>query len=212
MANLPSDHTQRAYRKALCSEGVIYLGFIEHKMKVINLSLTGLLAELNSPNASHDVKSIFRSLQASSLVDIFLPTLRIAGEAEVVRAEATERGVQLAIEFRNLSHDIDNLLYSRRAYRKNMTALGQLIFDGIEYSFATENVSVDGLMAHIHGTLDIDAGTIVHFVFKHWEIQGDAEVVWSDHDFNTTLLGLKYIHLERGDFRGIPNFNNPENI
>ena len=168
--------------------------------------MTGLLAELDSGAAINDIKSVFNSIQISPLVDIYLPTLRVAGEAEVVRAETTEHCLQIALEFRNLSYDIDHMLYSRRAYRKNMTAPGQIIIDETVYAFNTENVSVDGIMAHIHGKVDVQINKIVHFSFKHLELQGEGQVVWVEYNSGSTLLGLKYLHLERDSIPGVPHF------
>jgi len=201
---------KRAYRKNLNSEGFIFLGLEQHKIRLINLSLTGLLAAFLPDANLNGVMHIFQGLQVSPLVDIYLPDIRMAGEAEVVRVESTEQGIQIALEFRNMSYDIDHLLYSRRAYRKNMTAPGQIIIHDSVYAFNTENVSVDGIMAHIHEHIDLQTGIAVHFSFKHLELQGEAEVVWVEQSPSSTLLGLKYLRLERDDLRGVPHFVKPE--
>ncbi|WP_458027279.1 PilZ domain-containing protein [Methylomonas sp. MgM2] len=197
---------KRAYRKKLRSEGLIYLGFEEHRIQVVNLSLTGLLAEFKAAASVNGVKDIFQSIQVSPVVDIYLPDLRMAGEAEVVRAESTEQGLQIAIEFRNISYDVENLLYNRRAYRKNMTAPGQISVGETVYAFNTENVSVDGIMAHIQGRITVETGSAVHFSFKHLDLQGEAEVVWTEIGEQSTLLGLKYLYLERDSIPGVPRF------
>ena len=75
---------KRAYRKRLSSEGLIYLGYEEHQIRVINISLTGFLAEFNADASLSGVKDIFQSIQVSPIVDIYLPDIRVAGEAEVV--------------------------------------------------------------------------------------------------------------------------------
>ncbi|MGZ4998997.1 MAG: PilZ domain-containing protein [Methylomonas sp.] len=193
----------RAYRKSLASTGLIYLGFVEHEIRLLNISLTGLLAELK---LDADLKAVFDALQVSPVVDIYLPEMRLAGEAEVVRVDSIEGGFNIGLEFRNLTYDIDNLLYNRRAYRKNLAAPGHIVVNGFEYSFTTENVSVDGLMIRILGIVDVESGTPVHFDFKHLELQGDAEVVWAEDGHNSTLMGLKYIRLERDEIRGVPQF------
>ena len=203
---------KRAYRKNLGCDGLIYLGFEEHLIHVVNLSLTGLLAELKRDASVNGIKDIFQSLQASPLVDIYLPKMRLSGEAEVVRVEQIGQVLQLAIEFRNLSYDADNLLYTRRAYRKNMTAPGQVIINDTVHSFNTQNVSVDGIMAHIEEPLEVKTGAIVHFTFKHLELQGEAEVVWVEHGGSSTLMGLKYMHLERDSIPGVPRFVRDEAI
>ncbi|MDD2759733.1 MAG: PilZ domain-containing protein [Methylomonas sp.] len=202
-----TERVERSYRKMLGCEGLIYIGYQEHPIRVVNLSLSGLLAELNDASPVH-VKSIFKSIQISPLVDIYLPKLRVAGEAEVVRAEEAERCLQIAVEFRNLTYDIDDLLYRRRAYRKNMTAHGQIIITDEVYAFDTENVSVDGLMASLSLKVEVQPGSIVHFSFKHLELQGEGQVIWVEQGPASTLLGLKYLHLERDSIPGVPHFIN----
>ena len=204
--NVVTSKEKRAYRKRLSSDGLIYLGFEEHQIRVINLSITGLLAVFREEATVNGIKDIFRSIQVSPIVDVYLPDIRVAGEAEVVRAESTEEGLQIALEFRNLSYDVDNLLYNRRAYRKNMTAPGQLIINETVYAFNTENVSVDGIMAHIQGKVEAETGAKVHFSFKHLELQGEAEVIWIEQGARSTLLGLKYLRLERDSIPGVPHF------
>lgn len=206
MMNAIQLEEDRAYRKNLSSNGLIYLGFEEHPIKVVNLSLTGFLAELSDTHSKHRIKDIFNSLQVSPRVDIYLPEMRVAGEAEVVRVEAVDDGLLIGIEFRDLSYDIDNLLYNRRAYRKNINALGELVIDGNEYVFTTQNVSVDGLMVRVARVLDVEAGRRLHFRFKELQLEGEAEVIWAELDEQSTLFGLKYVHLEQEAFPGVPRF------
>lgn len=206
MMNAMQTEENRAYRKNLSSQGLIYLGFEEHPIKVINLSLSGLLAELSDKHPQHRIKDIFNSLQVSPRVDIYLPNMRIAGEAEVVRVEALDDGLLIGIEFRDLSYDIDNLLYNRRAYRKNLNTLGEIVIGGNDYVFTTQNVSVDGLMVRIARVLDVDTGSQLAFSFKELRMEGEAEVIWVELDEHSTLLGLKYMHLARDSFPGVPRF------
>lgn len=203
MEPLPSIEN-RAYRKNLTSFGLIFLGFEEHPIRLINLSLTGLLAELKQDASASDLKDIFKALRVSPLVDVYLPDMRLAGEAEVVRAEAKENSIEIAIEFRHLSYDTDNLLYNRRAYRKNMTATGRIVIDDFEYPFNTENVSVDGLMIRMQGRTEVEMGKVASFSFEQLAVWGDAQVIWVDYDDKSTLIGLKYIHLEREYLKAMP--------
>lgn len=206
MVESKSTSDNRAYRKKLASHGLIYLGFAEHEIHLLNLSLTGLLAELKYDANLHNVKDLFEMLKVSPLVDIYLPDLRLAGEAEVARVTAIESGFQLGIEFRNLSYEIDDLIYKRRAYRKNLDSPGHIVFNGCDYTFKTENASVNGLMIRIQGYLEVEAGTVTNIDFKHLELRGQAEVVWIDRDQDSTLLGLRYLKLSREDVKGIPQF------
>ncbi len=196
----------RAYRKNLTASGLIYLGLEEHPIHVINMSLTGMLLELSKDATLNTFNDIFHALQVSSLVDFYLPDLHMAGDAHVVRAYPGGQGIAIAVEFRNLSYDTEDQPYNRRVYRKPITTYGLLTINDSEFEFATENVSVDGLMARLSGEIDIEVGSFVGFAFEVLELQGQAQVVWVEKDEVSTLLGLKYQHLERNAIKGIPNF------
>lgn len=211
--NTIPDTEIRAYRKNLSTDAVIYLGFEEHPIRVLNLSLTGLLAEFSDYRSEQlTIRDVFQRLQVSPVVDIYLPDLHVAGEAKVARVELVDGRLQLGVEFHNLSYDIDNLLYKRRAYRKSMQGLGQLLLGETVYAFNTENVSVDGLMVRVQETVAVEVGSLIHFSFRHLELQGEAEVVWIDHDEASTLLGLKYMLLERDYLPDVPRFFKSEQI
>lgn len=199
----------RAYRKNLASHGLLYLGREEHEIVVLNLSITGLLTLLRVNPSLAGIKDIFRVLQVSPIVDFYLPEINLAGEAEVVRAESVDAGFQIAIEFRNLSYDVDNLLYSRRAYRKSISAAGHIVFNDIDYAFNTENVSIDGIMIRMLGRIEVEEGTVASFDFQELGEDGEAKVVWVEYDDISTLMGLQYLHLRRGDIVGVPKFSQP---
>ncbi|ATG88491.1 PilZ domain-containing protein [Methylomonas koyamae] len=199
----------RAYRKSLASHGLLYLGLAEHEIVVVNLSITGLLALLKVNPSLADIKDIFRALQVSPLIDFYLPDMNLAGEAEVVRAESVDAGFQIAVEFRNLSYDVDNLLYSRRAYRKNISAAGHIVFNDTDYAFNTENVSIDGIMIRMLGRIAVEEGTVASFDFHQLGVEGEAKVVWIEYDEISTLMGLQYLHLRRGEIVGVPKFTQP---
>jgi hypothetical protein len=211
--NAIPDTEARAYRKNLSTDAIIYLGFEELPIQVVNLSLTGLLAEFSEElSAELSIRDIFQRIQVSPIVDIYLPEMQVAGEAKVARVELVDNRLQMGIEFHNLTYDTNNLLYKRRAYRKNLKALGQLLVGDSVYAFNTENVSVDGLMARVKDLINPEAGDVVHFSFRHLELQGEAEVVWVDHDEQSTLIGLKYLLLEREHLPPVPRFSKPGQV
>jgi len=200
---------KRSYRKKLTSHGLVYLGNKELEISVKNLSVTGLLAELSGNSASFDIKDVFQSIKVSPVIDIYLPEMRLAGEAEAVRADMVNGHIHLALEFRNMSYDVDNMLYKRKAYRKYMTAPGQIVFDSRNYHFFTKNVSVDGLMILLDETVDVEVGTVTVFDFKHLQIRGKIKVIWVDHDDtdNSTLIGLQYMEMKKEQVKGVPRFS-----
>lgn len=199
---------ERPYRKNLTSNGLIYLAGEELEISVRNLSLTGLLAELEDNASINDINDVFQTIKSSPLIDIYLPEMRLAGEAEIVRADLIDGQIYLALEFRSVSYDVDNVLYKRRVYRKNLTAPGQIIFNKKKYDFNTLNVSVDGLMIYINDDVEVKEGMVTIFDFKRLKLRGEIKIVWVEHnEDNSTLIGLQYLHMEKDDISGIPRFS-----
>lgn len=199
---------ERPYRKNLTSNGLIYLAGEELEISVRNLSLTGLLAELEDNASINDINDVFQTIKSSPLIDIYLPEMRLAGEAEIVRADLIDGQIYLALEFRSVSYDVDNVLYKSRVYRKNLTAPGQIIFNKKKYDFNTLNVSVDGLMIYINDDVEVKEGMVTIFDFKRLKLRGEIKIVWVEHnEDNSTLIGLQYLHMEKDDISGIPRFS-----
>ena len=133
--------------------------------------------------------------------------MHLAGEAEVVRADLDEERIYLALEFRNISYGVDNLLYKRKAYRKNITAPGYIVFNKEILRFDTQNISVDGLLIRILKIVRVKEGQVTDFEFLNLELKGEVEVVWVEYGENgETLIGLQYVQLVREAFKGIPRF------
>jgi hypothetical protein len=197
----------RSYRKSLTSYGLIYLGGEELEIEVKNLSITGMLAEVEGNDAIHGIKDVFHAIELSSVVDIYLPEMRLAGEAEITRADMDGEKVFLALEFRNLTYEVSNLLYKRKAYRKNITAPGRIVFNGIKHQFFTKNVSVGGMTIMLNERVVVQEGLVTIFDFKKLDLRGEIEVVWVEYvDEDFTLMGLRYKHIGAKKIRGIPNF------
>jgi hypothetical protein len=197
----------RPCRKNLVSHGLIYMGEEEHRITVKNLSINGVLAELNSDREDIDIKYIFNSLLVSTIIDLYLPEMRLAGEVEVVRADIEEGHILIALEFKNIAYDIDKDLNKRKAYRKNIPGPGKILLNGEYRNFTTVNVSVEGLMICLSETISVEEGTITHFEFKQLGLEGEIKVIWVDHiSDDRTLIGLQYINMEKNTIKGIPRF------
>ena len=197
----------RSCRKKLISHGLIYMGEEEHEIKVIDISITGVLAELHS-NRDMDGKDIFNMILTTTMVDLYLPEMRLAGEAEVARVDVNDNRILLALEFKNIAFDIDKHLNRRKIYRKNMPDPGLIIINGEYHEFITVNVSVEGLMIRLAKTISVKEGSITHFEFKRLELSGKAEVIWSDLTSDAeTLIGLRYVNLNSDNITGIPRFD-----
>ncbi|TRW98517.1 PilZ domain-containing protein [Candidatus Methylobacter oryzae] len=198
---------KRPYRKKLMSRGLIYMGGQEREIVVKDLSLTGVLAKLKADQLNSDTKNIFNVLTESTVIDLYLPEIRLAGEAEVVRVDVFSDHMLIALEFRNISYDVDNLLYKRKAYRKNMVAPGRILLNGEYRDFNTVNVSVDGLMINLAESIEVTVGEITIFEFDQLEVDGEIKVMWTERTADgCTLIGLQYMHMEKKEIKGIPRF------
>jgi len=197
----------RPYRKNLMSHGLIYMGGEEREITIKNLSLTGVLAELKFDQASNDVKEIFNMLSASATIDLYLPEMRLAGEAEVVRVDMLDDHILLALEFKSVVYDVDSQLYKRKVYRKSMMTPGKILLEGKYRDFNTVNVSVDGLMISIVESIAVEVGQITGFEFEQMEFKGEIKVMWVECIADgRKLLGLEYMYMEKTAIKGIPRF------
>lgn len=199
--------SSRPYRKNLMSRGLIYMGGKEQEVVIKDISLTGLLAKLVSDQETRDAKDIFNMLTDSATIDLYLPEMRLSGEAEVVRVDMFDDHILLALEFRKISYDVDNQLYKRRVYRKNLSAPGKILLGGEYRDFNSVNVSVDGMMIILVDHITVEPGEVTVFEFEHLGLEGEIKVIWVDSSSESgTLIGLQYVHMEKTEIKGIPRF------
>jgi hypothetical protein len=195
----------RAYRKSLTSLGQIFLGEQEYGIRMLNLSLTGVLAELKYDANLHNVKDLSDAMKVSSVIDVYFPEMGMTGEAEIARFTSINSGFQIGMEFRNIAYEIDDLMYRSRAYRKKFAALGRIEFNGRDYAFMTENASVSGLMISMPEQLEIATGQVTRIEFEQLNIHADVEVIWVKVKMTSTLIGLRYLKID-SDIKAIPKF------
>jgi hypothetical protein len=196
--------SQRSYRKSLITNGLVYINGEEQEVSVVNISMTGALVQLNRPD---NAECLINDALASKIIDFYLPKLRLAGTAEVVRVSGSGRSDSVALKFKEISYNIDGLLYKRKVYRKNMSVGGQIVLNNKHYNFETVNVSVEGLMIRLAETVIIAKDLIIAFEFSKLNLKGDAQVVWMDIDSEgKTLVGLKYVNMNADKIKGIPRF------
>jgi len=187
--------------------GFLFIGEEEHEMHVLNLSITGLLVQIDVTDTIHSESDVFELIKGSNLIDIYIEKLNLAGEAEIVRVEMDGNTILIALEFKQITYDADSFLYKRKAYRKSMASPGEVLVDKSVYEFMTRNVSVDGLLIRIPEIVDLRMGLVIEFKFDRFHLLGDARVVWFEHDNNEgTLVGLEYQHMEKGSLKEIPQF------
>lgn len=205
----PSVFQKRAYRKELHCPGLIYFGGQERSIRVLNISLTGALAELDRANDFNNINALFQAMQASANVDIFVPEVCLAGGASIVRAEQTSSGYLIGIEFRDVLYNSPSQMRNRRSYRKPIQTEGHLTLDGKLRSFMTENASLDGIKIQIPGYLIIDPGATGILHCEALGLEGQVEVVWVTNDAEHTIVGLRFQSLTLDQFIGIPRFTQP---
>jgi hypothetical protein len=199
--------SDRPYRKNITSQGIIYMGEEEHDITIKNLSINGALVELHSNSEDIDIKYIFNKLLVSTILDLYLPEMRLAGEAEVTRVDMDDDNILLALEFKNMTYDVDQDLNKRKAYRKIMPGLGKIVLNDEYREFTAVNVSVEGLMICLDEPIKVKTGMVCPFEFKRLELEGEVKVIWSDIiSQNRTLMGLQYVHMENKGIKGIPRF------
>ncbi len=198
----------RPYRKKLASPGLIFIGGEEVVVSLVNLSMTGSLVELQDNSTIQNINDVFKCIMESLLIDMYLPEMCLAGEAEVVRAEMVKGHIHLALKFRNISYQVSKFLIKRKVYRKVMSVSGQIILNEKKYQFLTKNVSVNGLMILVNEYIEVDKDTLTIFDFKRLQIRGRVRVVWCNHiDNHSTLMGLYFDYLENKGFIGISRFS-----
>ncbi|MBK8814034.1 MAG: PilZ domain-containing protein [Methylococcaceae bacterium] len=197
----------RPYRKNISMYGLIYLAGKEQIISIKNISISGILAQLDGQKGSEDIKAIFDSLSDSSVIDLYIPEMKIAGEAHIIRADLQDDRIQIALEYKNVTYEVNDALYKRKAYRKNLPGPGQILIDGRYLEFNAVNVSVDGIMIRLNEPVSIQPGLVTHFNFERLDLDGEAEVKWLEQLFNgDTLMGLQYLHMEKSSLKGIPDF------
>jgi hypothetical protein len=200
--------SKRSYRKKLITNGLVYINGEEQEVFVVNISMTGVLVQLSCEIYSSDTDSSFNDSLIATTIDFYLPQLRLAGTAEISRVTKDERHVTLALKFKDITYNIDSLLYKRRVYRKNMTVPGRILLNNEQYNFYTVNVSVEGLMIRLEKTVVIAEGVTTSFEFKDLSLKGEVQVAWIDFDIEgKTLVGLKYINMNTDAIKGIPRFS-----
>ncbi len=199
--------SKRSYRKNLITNGLLYLNGEEREVSINNISMTGLLVQLDGTSCAD---STLNDSLVTTVIDFYLPQLRLAGTAEIVRIITKDINISLALKFRDISYNISGFLYRRKVYRKNISVQGRIQLNNVYYNFYTINVSVDGLMVRMSETIEIEEGMIAWFELTEstlLSLKGDVQVVWIDFDVDgKTLLGLKYTNVNPAEITGIPRF------
>jgi hypothetical protein len=198
----------RPLRKNLKMKGLIYLAGEELVITIENISMTGVFVKLHQKEINSDSKQIVAILLETSNIDLHLPDIQMSGEARVIRVAMQSDQVLFALEFRNVTFDVNNGLYKRKAYRKNYTGSGQILLDGNYLDYIAVNVSVQGILIRLNQFVYAKPGAVTHLLFSKLELDGDAEVMWLNHvTEQIVLMGLQYIRMNKSEIKGIPQFS-----
>jgi hypothetical protein len=198
-------YVKRPYRKNLTSNGSIYMGGEKKTVTIKNMSITGALAELDSKQDYENTRDIYKTLSASTIIDVYLPELRLVGNAEVVRVDMDDERTLIAMEFKCISHNEGNRPYKRKHHREYMAVPGRIFLNGEYCAFTTVNVSAGGLMILLDGTTAVEEGLTTVFDFEQMELEGRIKVMWVDRITDAgTIIGLQYLYTVNAAMDGIP--------
>lgn len=198
-------YVKRSYRKNLTSNGSIYMGGEKKAVTIKNMSITGALAELDSRQGYENARDLYKTLSASTMIDVHLPELRLVGNAEVVRIDMDDERAFIAMEFKHISHDEGNRLYKRKFHRENLAVPGRIFLNGEYWAFTTANVSAGGLMILLDGTTAVEEGLTTVFDFEQMELEGQIKVIWANRATDAgTIIGLQYMYTVNAAIDGIP--------
>ena len=199
---------QRSYRKKLVTEGLIFIDEREWKITVLDISISGILVRINDDELLSEFKHHLLDQLPPNLVDVYLPQIKLAGEAQMVRIEQmpTEE-IEIALEFQNMAYFVDHWKVKRKAYRKTMGYCGKILLNNHSYLFSSVNASVDGLMIQLAESVPVLEGTVTQLEIAALNLNGAVKIIWVDVLGETgTLLGLQYLTIQKKDIKGIPQF------
>ena len=199
------NYVERPFRKSLKSNGSIYMGGEKRAVTIKNMSITGALAELDSKQGYENTRDIYKTLSSSTMIDVYLPEMRLVGNAEVVRVDMDDERTFIAMEFKYISHNEGNRPYKRKFHREYMAVPGRIFLNGEYWAFTTVNVSAGGLMILLAGTIAVEEGLTTVLDFEQMELEGQIKVMWANRTTDAgTIIGLQYMYTVNAAIDGIP--------
>ena len=205
---------QRSYRKKLVTEGLIFIDEREFKITVLDISISGILVQLDSDELPSEFKHRLLNQLYASQVDLYLPQINLAGEAQIVRIEQMPTDeIEIALEFQNMAYFVDHWQVKRKAYRKTIAYSGKIWLNSHPYLFSSVNASVDGLMIKLAESVSVSEGTITQLEIEDLNLNGAIKIIWLDALGDAgTLLGLQYLTIQKRDIKGIPQFYDKQKV
>jgi c-di-GMP-binding flagellar brake protein YcgR len=80
----------------------------------------------------------------------------------------------------------------RQTPRKTMRASGNILINGREYLFSTEDLSAEGAQLRVTGNVEAPTGLEIELSIDEIDVAARGKVCWSRPEGEATLIGLKF--------------------
>ena len=187
--------SKRCERISFDTVGYILVGNEELSISVVNISLTGFLANIEPTVLMPTVRELFQGISEHKFIEFNLVELNISGICTTVWSKTVEGRFLTRFEFYDSKYDSSVMKSKRRFYRSGRTLTGVIEHKGLNYNFTTANTSHLGMMALVNGSAEFNKNDKVQFEITGKKMFGIAKVVWFKYDVQgvNALAGLEFV-------------------
>ncbi|MBT4766433.1 MAG: PilZ domain-containing protein [Methylococcales bacterium] len=187
--------SKRCERISFDTVGYILVGNEELSISVVNISLTGFLANIEPTVLMPTVRELFQGISEHKFIEFNLVELNISGICTTVWSKTVEGRFLTGFEFYDSKYDSSVMKSKRRFYRSGRTLTGVIEHKGLNYNFTTTNTSHLGMMALVNGSAEFNKNDKVQFEITGKKMFGIAKVVWFKYDVQgvNALAGLEFV-------------------
>ena len=187
--------SKRYERISFDTIGYILVGSEELSVSVVNISLTGFLANIEPTVLMPTVRELFQGISEHKFIEFNLVELNISGICTTVWSKTVEGRFLTGFEFYDSKYDSSVMKSKRRFYRAGHTLKGVIEHKGLNYNFTTTNTSPSGMMVLVNGPAEINKNDRVQFEMMGKKMFGIAKVVWFKYDVQcvNALTGLEFV-------------------
>ena len=187
--------SKRCERISFDTVGYILIGSEELSVSVVNISLTGFLANIEPTVLMPTVRELFQGISEHKFIEFNLVELNISGICTTVWSKTVEGRFLTGFEFYDSKYDSSVMKSKRRFYRSGRTLTGVIEHKGLNYNFTTTNTSPLGMMALVNGSVEFNKNDKVQFEITGKNMFGIAKVVWFKYDVQcvNALAGLEFV-------------------
>jgi len=187
--------SKRCERISFDTVGYILVGNEELSISVVNISLTGFLANIEPTVLMPTVRELFQGISEHKFIEFNLVELNISGICTTVWSKTVEGRFLTGFEFYDSKYDSSVMKSKRRFYRSGRTLTGVIEHNGLNYNFTTANTSHLGMMALVNGSAEFNKNDKVQFEITGKKMFGIAKVVWFKYDVQgvNALAGLEFV-------------------